>query len=348
MLSSCMQVIIQKKHVKGFSLIELLAAVTITALLLVAMQNVISPALEANQAAQTRNDTVQAARLSMDKMVRAVSRSPGLLLPFNDKPLTPYPDNIREQTNPASPPPPGSTLATAVLAVRQDPTIDLNGDGIVDVDNDGDGKTDEDLPADMTNDSSPGIKGIDDDGDGSIDEGMFADRDDDEYLGVSNEDQIDGVDNDNDNNIDEDSSADMNGDGAPGIAGVDDDGDGLIDEGSGEEEEEEEEEEEDYRDEDDDEDGQRNEDWFDPVVFYLQGDSLIERIPVPWDENSSGKVTGEDYVESVLAENVTRFRVERILQGSDRTTMVELTLELTPPDGEMFSLSTRVRVGGSL
>ena len=36
---------------------------------------------------------------------------------------------------------------------------------------------------------------------------------------------------------------------------------------------------------DDDEDGQDDEDWFDPVVFYLQGSALIERRAVPWDEN---------------------------------------------------------------
>jgi hypothetical protein len=293
---------------------------------------VINPTLNASQATQNRNDVIQAARFAMDKMVRAVNRSPQLLLPYNDKPLTSYPDNIREQTIPASPPPSGSSLATAVLAITQDPTIDLNGDGVVDVDNDGDGKIDEDLPRDMTNDAAQGIRGIDDDGDGQVDEG-FGTSDDDEYLGFSDEDPIDGVDNDGDNNVDEDPSGDMNMDSEPGIAGIDDDGDGLIDEGS---------------DNDDDEDGQNDEDWCDPVVFYMQGDALIERIPVPWDTNSSGTVTGQDYVETTLVENVTRFRVERILQGTDRATTVELTLEITPPNAEMFNFTARVRVGGAL
>jgi prepilin-type N-terminal cleavage/methylation domain-containing protein len=320
-------------HTKGFSLIELLAAIVITALLLAAMHNVINPTLEANQAIQLKNNTIQAARFTMDKMVRAVSRSPNLLIPYNEKSTTAFPDNIREQTNPASPPPPGSSLATAVLALTQDPAIDLDGNGVADVDNDADGKIDEDFPGDMTNDAKPGIRGIDDDGDGQTDEGFFADQDDDEVLNASNEDPVDGVDNDGDNNIDEDPPADMNNDGAPGIAGVDDDGDGVIDEGSND---------------DDDEDGLNNEDWVDPVVFYMQGGAIIERTPVPWDENASGSVTGEDYVETVLAENVSRFRVERITQGSNRNTTVELTLEITPPDGEMFSLTTRVRVGGAL
>ncbi len=317
---------------KGFSLLELIVAILITSLLLAAMHSVINPTLKASSVTQNRNDVIQAARFTMDKMVRAVNRSPTLLLPYNDKPLTSYPDNIREQTNPASAPPSGSSLATAVLAITQDPTIDLNGDGIADVDNDGDGRIDEDFPADMTNDAKPGIRGIDDDGDGNVDEGFSA-NDDDEYLSFADEDPIDGVDNDGDNNMDEDPSADMNKDNEPGIAGVDDDGDGSIDEGS---------------DNDDDEDGQNDEDWCDPVVFYMQGDALIERIPVPWDANSSGTITGEDFVETTLVENVTRFRVERILQGADRATTVELTLEITPPNSDMFSLTTRVRVGGAL
>ncbi len=329
----CMQVSTPPLNSKGFSLIELTAAILITALLLTAMHKVITPALNASKSTQNRNEVIQAGRFAMDKMMRAVNRSTQLLLPYNDKSSTSYPDNIREQTVPASPPPSGSTLATAVLAITQDPTIDLNGDGIVDVDNDGDGKIDEDFSADMTNDSKQGISGIDDDGDGSIDEG-FGVGDDDESSGFSNnEDPIDEVDNDGDNNVDEDPSADMNKDGAPGIAGVDDDGDGSIDEGSTD---------------DDDEDGYDNEDWCDPVVFYMQGSSLIERIPVPWDTNASGTVDGEDFVETTLIENVTRFRVERIPQGTDRAATVELTLEITPPNGEMFNLTSRARVGGAL
>ena len=183
----------------------------------------------------------------------------------------------------------------------------------------------------MNNDGEQGIRGIDDDGDGSVDEG-FGSSDDDEYLSFSNEDDIDEVDNDGDNNIDEDSGADMNGDGEDGIRDVDDDGDGQIDEGDRN---------------DDDEDGSVDEDWLDSVVYYMQSGNLIERIPVPWDVNASGTVTGEDYVETTIAEYVTRFRVERLLQNSNRAVLVDLTLEITPPNSEMFSLNARVRVGGA-
>ncbi len=83
-------------------------------------------------------------------------------------------------------------------------------------------------------------------------------------------------------------------------------------------------------------------------MFYLQGDELIERAPVPWDENSSGSITGRDYVETKIAENVTRFRIERIPQGSNQYMLVDLTLEITPPNGDVYSLNARVRVGGAL
>ncbi len=99
---------------------------------------------------------------------------------------------------------------------------------------------------------------------------------------------------------------------------------------------------------DDDEDGSVDEDWLDAVVFYLQGDSLIERHPVPWDETANGFISGRDYVESVIAENVTRFRVERPIASSPGHQLVDLTLELTGPTGIVVSLTSRVRVGGAL
>jgi hypothetical protein len=125
----------------------------------------------------------------------------------------------------------------------------------------------------------------------------------------------------------------MNGDGAPGIAGVDDDGDGLVDDGSAD---------------DDDEDGVVDEDWLDAVVFFLQGGSLIERHPVPWDETANGFVSGRDFVTSVIAENVTRFRVERIAGTSGAPQLVSIELELTGPSGAGASLAARVRIGGAL
>ena len=65
--------------------------------------------------------------------------------------------------------------------------------------------------------------------DGWIDEG-FGFEDDDED-GFPNEDTLDGIDNDGDGNIDEDCGWEADNDGAPGIAGIDDDQDGQVDDG---------------------------------------------------------------------------------------------------------------------
>jgi hypothetical protein len=124
----------------------------------------------------------------------------------------------------------------------------------------------------------------------------------------------------------------MNGDGQPGIAGFDDDGDSLVDEGGSW---------------DDDEDGTSDEDSLEPVVFYLEGNQLIERTPVPWDETGVGGVTGRDFLKSTIAGNVTLFRVERVATLSGDL-LVDLTLELTAASTESVSLNTRVRVGGAL
>jgi hypothetical protein len=194
---------------------------------------------------------------------------------------------------------------------------------------------DEDLPNDNQHDFFPGIMLIDDDGDGTVDEGTgWADDDED---GAENEDPLDGIDNDGDGSIDEDPATDNNGDGCSGLCGVDDDADGSIDESSAD---------------DDDEDGNTFDDPYDPVVFYLQSGSLVERMPAPWDTDGisvpDGPVDGRDYIESVIAENVTRFRVERLDDGNV-VEVIELTLELTSPlTGESVSLQSQVRVGGAL
>jgi len=321
---------------RGFTLIELLIALALAAMLFAGLSGVMGQALDIHDTVNEKNDLTRQARFAMGQMLRAVSRSPHLMLPLADSANTDWPDNLREQTVPPSPPVGSSTLATAVLAVTLDPTVDLDGDGTPDADNVGDGRIDEDLPADNTFDNAPGIVLIDDMGDGTVDK--FAGccyADDEEDFGITNEDPVNGIDDDGDGLVDEDPGSDINGDGCHGICGVDDDGDGLIDEGSGSS--------------DDDEDGQSNEDWYDPVVFYMDGDTLMQRTPVPWDISGGGLVSGLDYIVEPIAENVTRFRVERMPQNGDRAVTVDLTLELTSPvTGETVSINTRVRVGGAL
>ena len=160
------------------------------------------------------------------------------------------------------------------------------------------------------------------------------DGDDDESNDLSqSEDPLNGIDDDGDGSIDEDPAADMNADGCAGVCGVDDDTDGTIDEGSVD---------------DDDDYGQADEDWYDPLVSYLDNGVLKQRNPVPWDETGTNGITGMDFIISDIAKNVTRFRVERV-DNATTLQLVDITLELTDPgSGEFISLQTRVRVGGAL
>ena len=317
---------------RGFNLVELMVAMLLAGLILAATSGVIRQATGTEASVGERNRLLRDARFAMDRMTTMAGGSRRLLLPLADNPATNWPENIREQTIPASPPVGSSILATAVLAITLPANIDLDSDGFPDADNDRDGRIDEDFPADIQFDYADGIYLIDDNGNGFVDE-SFANGDDDEGFLAADEDPVNGFDDDGDGAIDEDPGADMNGDGAPGIAGVDDDSDGQVDEGNAA---------------DDDEDGAIDEDWLDAVVFYLQGDSLIERHPVPWDETANGFVSGRDFVASAIAGNVTRFSVQRLAASFGQPQLVSLELELTGPSGAVVSLETRVRIGGAL
>ena len=320
----------------GFSLIELLIALALAGLLLAAMGRLVNNVLGTDEIIVERNALQQDARFAMERMVLSVSHTRDLLLPGSDNPGTNWPENIREQTIPASPPIGNSTFASAVLAVTLPEYVDLDADGFPDADDDSDGRIDEDLPNDVHHDFLPGIMLVDDDGDGSVDENPSLYWDDDEG-GFYNEDPIDGVDNDGDGSIDEDPPSDNNGDGCPGLCGVDDDGNGTIDAGSAD---------------DDDEEGSDFEDAYDPVVYYLDGDALKERMPVPWSEDGistpDGPVDGRDFITSTIAENVTRLRFEKVASTSDSEELVAIDLELTGDTGAVVSLSARVRVGGAM
>jgi hypothetical protein len=315
----------------------MMLSVTIMGVVMLALMGVVNTAAETGGSVRGSNDLTRQARFAMQRMVRFAGHSRRLLVPMVDKPLTNWPENIREQTIPASAPVGDQVFAYAVLAVTLPAFVDLDQDGFPDADDDQDGLIDEDLPNDIHHDYFPGIAFVDDDGDGYVDENASSYWDDDETNAVENEDPINGVDDDDDANVDEDPASDNNGDGCPGICGVDDDGDGSIDEGSAD---------------DDDEDGATFDDPYDPVVYYLNGNSLIERMPVPWnaDGNSSpdGPVDGRDFVLSTIAENVTRLRFERLDDGT-ALDLVDIELELTDPtSGEFIRLQTRVRIGGAL
>ena len=335
----------------GITLIELLVTVAIAAMIMLGLSGVVSQALQTEDAVRERNELTQQARFAMQRMVAAVQGTRRLLLPLADNPGTSWREHVREESVPPGAPEGTSTRATAVLAVTLPPSIDRDRDGWADANNDRDfldlnnnslrdtgepERVDEDLPDDNSNDAAPGITGIDDNGDGIVDDSndIYPAADNDEDDSVS-EDPINGIDDDGDGAIDEDPFRDMNGDARPGLKNVDDDLDGLIDEGGG------------PMKIDDDEDGLGDEDWFDPVVYYLNGNNLIERQPAFTDINGDSFVTGADFTESVIAENLTRLRIERIPQGAGRTVLIDIMLELTSPaTGEAIELHTRVRVGG--
>lgn len=317
---------------RGVTLVELVATAAISLVIVAGLSNILQVTADSKTALEQQNELLREASFAMQRIVRTVSHSRQLLLPLADKTWSNWPEHIREETFPASPPVGSSTLATAVLAVTLPAYVDLNFDGIPDADNDGDGRIDEDADDDWGFDNAPGIPFIDDGGDGTIDNGSYSFWDDDESSD-SNEDPLDGFDNDADNNIDEDAAADMNGDGCPGLCGVDDDADGAVDEGSSE---------------DDDEDGSSNEDWYDTVVFSLNKGVLEERMPVPWDESGGGLVSGLDFIISNLADGVTRLRFERVADSPPGWVLVDITLELTGNDDQIVSLNRRVRVGGAL
>lgn len=313
----------------GYTLVEILAAVAISAVLLSGLVGVVSGALDARRDTGERNALAREARFAMERMAKSIGSTQRLLLPLPDRAATNWRENVREQSLPPSPPEGDSTFATAVLAVTLPWDVDLDADGFPDADNDEDGRIDEDLGGDSQTDGAPGISGIDDDGDGSVDEGP---GDDDDEASVADEDPWNGIDDDGDGGVDEDPPPDVNGDGCPGICGVDDDGDGSIDEGAVE---------------DDDEQGGDSDDWYDVVAFYLVGDTLVERTPVPWDENGVGGVDGLDFVVSDVAENVRFFRVERVADGGPRAQLVDLTLTLATEKASV-TVQSRVRVGGRL
>jgi prepilin-type N-terminal cleavage/methylation domain-containing protein len=319
-----------RKRNGGFSLVEILVAVAIGAMLLAGLGGVTSELMTARDSARGNSEINRQALFAMHQMTHNISHSRRLLLPLADDPATPaITEHIRD-----------SDTNGAVLAVTLPAESDLNADGIPDADNDGDGRLDEDLPADNSNDGEPGIIGIDDNGDLDTDPATAAADDDDEsWTAAQGEDPANGIDDDGDGSVDEDSGADSNGDGCPGDCNVDDSaatapGSGQIDEAGIQ---------------DDDEDGSVDEDWYDPVVFYLVGDTLIQRTPVPWDTSGDSVVTGRDYLESVIAENVSRLRIERLPLAADRAQLLDITLELSNPEtGETTRLDTRIRVSSAL
>jgi len=197
----------------------------------------------------------------------------------------------------------------SVLALTLAPALDRNSDGFADADNDQDGNIDEDPGADSANDNASGIYGVDDNNDGATDDQPGADDDED---GATDEDLHNGLDDDGDGAIDEDSSADLNQDGQPSSSPGDDDGDGTADE-----------------------------DWYDVVLYRLDGSNLVERTP------NLNPVDGRDFTERTIATHVTAFTTQRLSErATDRHPVLEISITIDDPEGEPYTISSTVRLGG--
>lgn len=315
------------KRTHGFTFIELIASLALGAALLLGLSAVVRTGAAGETERAARAAALADAQFALERITAAVRAADRILLPLSDNPATATADeSVREQS---IPPRASRAWETAVLAVTLARNADRDGNGVPDADNDGDGRIDEDHHTDSTNDGKTGIADIDDDNDGLVDEINVYVGDDDEDGSLVGEDPANGVDDDGDGTIDEDLPVDMNNDGQPGIAGIDDDGDGVVDEGN-------------YSD--DDEDGRIGEDGYDPVVFHLSGSTLVERVPLPWDQDGDGSVTAADWVEQPLADGVTFLRFHRI--DGEVTTLVDITLTVAAPGGPPITLRTQVRVAG--
>jgi len=276
---------------KGFTLVEVVMAVAIMGMIAAGTTVLISTYLDAHAYATAKSQLYREGLMAMEHMIDGVKRCTSLAIPNN-----------HNQTR-------------DILAFS----------GTINEDNDyyfGDPlfpRIDEDVGRDSNDDGMHGIVGIDDDGDGDIDEWFASwdggDDDEDAFNWWEvDDDPVDGIDNDDDGNIDEDVPADMNNDAKPGIAGMDDDGDTLVDEDAAGQEG--------IGDSgDDDEDGLINEDNFNETIYTF--DSATNRLL------AACPYTGES---SVLSTHATFF--EAHYEAPER---IWISLTLTGDDGETIS-----------
>ena len=260
----------------GLTLIELLMATAILAMLAAASVGLIHAGVRAHSEGLATTRLQNDATRIMDRLVDAVRLSTWVMVPNMHTPE-------REMLS--------------VSGFTNDDGDFYFGDPLFP-------RIDEDPKDDMNRDELSGIGAFDDDGDGATDERGKNDDDEDDS---DNEDPLDGLDNDGDGNIDEDLGNDSNSDGSPGIKGMDDDGGGAVDEGDKD---------------DDDEDGVKDEDPLNARVFWIpEGTVLREDSP-------------EEDLQQVLSDQVTLFRVTCVTSQ-----LFRIELDLTDSDGRTVSLA---------
>lgn len=234
---------------KGFTLVELVMAIAIMAIIATASTVLVSTYLQAHAQGTAKSRLYREGLMAMERMADGVRRCTFLVIPNAHTP-------VRD-----------------ILAFSGS----FNDDGDYYFGDPLFPRIDEDVGPDMNADGKNGLAGINDDGQGAADEPMGASENDDEDV-VENEERLDGEDDDGDGNVDEDLSGDMNKDSKAGISAMDDDGDGLVDEddlgqeGQGDAA-------------DDDEDGLVDEDSLNETVYTFDSgtSTLTESVPYTGD-----------------------------------------------------------------
>jgi len=253
---------------KGLTLLELLISIAILAIVVGAATLFTSTSINTQRQGTARSKLYLEGLLAMERMGSGVRRCTYFLIPNAHRPtrdILAFSGRVNEDND----------------FYFNDPLFP---------------RIDEDPDYDMNLDNQPGIGGLDDNGNGLVDDG--SDREDDDEDLSKNEDWLDGVDNDGDGNIDEDFNGDANGDNQPGIAGIDDNGNGLVDDGGDKE--------------DDDEDLSKNEDPLNASIYIFDSGSKTLRESFP----HTGKSTD-------LSQHVTFFQVTYEAPGR---ILIELTL----------------------
>jgi len=274
----------------GLTLVELLMAIAILSVISLAFFSVTHGTLRSWAHAEEKSGIAETGRAALERITQSILDTRHVILPFQL--------------------PVASVSSHHILCVA------------LGLDNDGDGRVDEDSWDIYHDGEASGLPGLDDDWDGLIDE--ESPWDDDE-SGWVDEDRLDGRTNDGDSRIDEDWGADMNGDGAPGAAYVDDDGDGSIDEGASS---------------DDDEDGSSGEDPIEPLAYYVDPEArppqLVERHPV-----DGTTVLAENLYYETEDDYAAGFTVTRV-QQADGTPLIAIRLILVTESGEPVEFRTSV------
>ncbi len=267
---------------QGLTLVELIVTSGIVAIIALAISALISVSLAAHESGTQRAALYREGLQVMERVTDAVRRSTWVAIPNGQAP-------VRD-----------------LLAVSGF----INDDDDYYFDDPLFPRIDEDPRKNMNDDGFPGLRGIDDDLDGQVDEVVGSSPIDDDEDSSSDEDPVDRLDNDMDGSIDEDPSADINGDGYSGIKGLDDDGDGLVDEHG-------------FRD--DDEDGMINEDGTNEIIFWVPSGTTLRQ-----DDHLGA-------IQHILSERVTFFQATQV---TSQQILVEITL--TAENGETVRFAEQV------